>query len=63
MEVGFAKGVPLAYAENFPVAAFTNPLEYLETSGAMHKASWRGLKPFRKEVIFNHSGAGAVVVG
>ena len=42
--------------------AFTNPLENLETGGAIHKASWGCLGPFRKEVISDHNQRGPISV-
>ncbi len=55
MEVGFAKGVPLAYAENFPVAAFKNPSDNSQKDSAVCKASLGRLRPFKKEVIFDQT--------
>ena len=54
MAVPFAKAVPLACAENFPVAAFKNPSDNSQKGSAVCKASLGPLRPFRKEMIFDH---------
>jgi len=37
--------------------AFTNPIKNSEPDGAMLKAFWGGLRPFRNQVIFDQLDA------